>query len=115
VSYWDKPIFLTDAFSLHPEPGVMSPRFLFHLLRHRQERVHGMKRGAGVPHVRISDFESLRVPVPSLEEQARLTSILDRFDALVSDISIGLPAELNARRKQHQYYRDRLMTFKEAA
>ena len=40
---------------------------------------------------------------------------LDKFDALVNDLSIGLPAELNARRKQYEYYRDRLLTFKELA
>ena len=51
----------------------------------------------------------------SLEEQARIVAILDKFDALVNDLSIGLPAELAARRKQYEYYRDRLLTFEEAA
>ena len=48
-------------------------------------------------------------------EQERIVAILDKFDALVNDLSIGLPAELNARRKQYEYYRDRLLTFEEAA
>ena len=57
----------------------------------------------------------IRIPIPPLEEQARIVAILDKFDALVNDLSSGLPAELAARRTQYDYYRDRLLTFKEAA
>ena len=52
--------------------------------------------------------------MPSPDEQRRAVEILDKFDALVNDLSTGLPAELAARRKQYEYYRDRLLTFKEA-
>ncbi len=55
------------------------------------------------------------IPIPPLEEQARIVAILDKFDALVNDLSSGLPAELTARRRQYQYYRDRLLEFREAA
>ncbi len=48
-----------------------------------------------------------------LDEQERIVTILDKFDALVNDLSIGLPAELKARRQQYEYYRDRLLTFEE--
>ena len=54
------------------------------------------------------------VPVPSIEEQERIVAILDRFDALCNDITTGLPAEIEARQKQYEYYRDKLLTFKEA-
>jgi len=47
------------------------------------------------------------------KEQEHIVKNLDKFDALVNDISIGLPAELNARRKQYEYYREKLLTFKE--
>ncbi|MDN5351536.1 MAG: type restriction enzyme subunit [Clostridiales bacterium] len=53
------------------------------------------------------------IPVPSLQEQERIVAILDRFETLVNDITQGLPAEIEARRKQYEYYRDRLLTFKE--
>lgn len=59
-------------------------------------------------------FEKYPIPVPPLEEQARIVAILDKFDVLVNDLSSGLPAEIAARRKQYAYYRDRLLTFKEA-
>ena len=55
------------------------------------------------------------IPVPPLSEQERIVSILDKFDALANDISIGLPAEIQARQKQYEYYRDKLLSFKEAA
>jgi type I restriction enzyme S subunit len=53
----------------------------------------------------------IKIPIPPLAEQERIVAILDKFDALVNDISVGLPAELNARRKQYEYYRDKLLTF----
>ena len=53
------------------------------------------------------------IPIPSLFEQKRIVSILDRFDSLCNDITTGLPAEIEARRKQYEYYRDKLLTFKE--
>ena len=52
------------------------------------------------------------IPIPSLEEQEKIASILDRFDTLTTDITAGLPAEIEARRKQYEYYRDKLLTFK---
>lgn len=63
----------------------------------------------------IDGFSKIRIPIPPRDEQERIVAILDRFDALVNDISIGLPAELVARRQQYAHYRDRLLTFREAA
>lgn len=60
-----------------------------------------------------TDFEKLYVPIPKKVEQERIVSILDRFDKLCNDISEGLPAEIEARRKQYEYYRDKLLSFKE--
>lgn len=60
-------------------------------------------------------LERFQIPIPPLPEQERIVAILDKFDALVNDISSGLPAELEMRRKQYEYYRDRLLTFKPLA
>ncbi len=64
-----------------------------------------------VVHSKQSDIEQIVIPVPSLEEQARIVEILDRFDALCNDITAGLPAEIEARQQQYEYYRDKLLTF----
>ena len=56
----------------------------------------------------------IKIPVPSLEKQKQIVSILDKFEKLTNNISIGLPAEIEARRKQYEYYRNKLLTFKEA-
>ena len=53
------------------------------------------------------------VDVPPLTEQKRIVAILDRFDALCNDLTSGIPAEIEARQKQYEYYRDKLLTFKE--
>ena len=53
------------------------------------------------------------LPVPSIEEQQRVTAILDKFYAICNDLSSGLPAEITARQKQYEYYRDKLLAFKE--
>ncbi len=55
----------------------------------------------------------LRIPLIAKEEQVKISNLLDKFDALVNDLSSGLPAEIEARRKQYEYYRDKLLTFKE--
>ena len=52
------------------------------------------------------------IPVPSLDEQQRIVSILDRFDRITNDLTTGLPAEIEKRRQQYEYYRDKLLTFK---
>jgi len=65
-----------------------------------------------VVHSSIPALKEITIPIPSLEEQERIVSILDRFDALTTDIKNGLPAEIAARQKQYEYYRDLLLTFK---
>lgn len=60
----------------------------------------------------ISNYSQFSIPVPPLQEQDHIVSILDKFDALVGDLSTGLPAEINARRKQYEHYRTKLLTFK---
>jgi type I restriction enzyme S subunit len=72
-------------------------------------------RGSTLKTITKEEFTKFEIPIPSLEEQERIVSILDRFDALTNDITSGLPAEIVARRKQYEYYRDKLLTFKEAA
>ena len=57
-------------------------------------------------------MESILIPIIPLSEQQRIVSILDRFDTLTTDLTQGLPAEIEKRRQQYEYYRDKLLTFK---
>ena len=65
------------------------------------------------PKLTQDNLNKIPIPVPPLSEQQRIVDILDRFDALTTDITAGLPAEIEARRKQYEYYRDKLLTFKQ--
>ena len=67
--------------------------------------------GTKVRRVNANDLSKIIIPVPPLSEQQRIVDILDRFDTLCNDISSGLPAEIEARKKQYEYYRDKLLTF----
>ena len=115
VSYWKGKIFLTDAFSVDPHPEDMTPRFVYYLLQSKQAQLHSFKAGAGVPHVRVKEIEAYVVPVPDLKEQESIVATLDNFDALANNLAFGLPAEIAARRKQYEHYRDKLLTFPEKA
>ena len=70
---------------------------------------------SGFASVDMAKFKKIQIPIPPLAEQERIVAILDKFDALVNDISVGLPAELKARRKQYEYWRNKLLSFEEVA
>ena len=112
VSYWNKPIFVSDAFSIKAKGGIIITKYLYYYLLNKQEVIHSKKKGSCVPHVHIGDVITFPIPLPPLSEQERIVATLDKFDALVNDISQGLPAEIEARRKQYEYYRNKLLTFK---
>jgi type I restriction enzyme S subunit len=67
--------------------------------------------GGTMPLINKSDFSKIVVPVPSLDKQARIVAILDKFDALTHSITEGLPREIELRQKQYAYYRDLLLSF----
>lgn len=68
---------------------------------------------SSISQLTVPMISRYKVPVPPLEVQQRIVAILDRFDALCNDLTSGLPAEIEARQKQCEYYRDKLLTFKE--
>ena len=69
--------------------------------------------GGTIPRLYNDNIAKAVIAVPSIEEQKRIVSILDRFDAICNDLTSGLPAEIEARQKQYEYYRDKLLTFEE--
>lgn len=105
-----------DVRVLVPHDGV-DAGYVFQALRADSEQIRSscVRTDGSMAAVDSKSFFAWQIPLPSLSEQRRIAEKLRAFDALVSDLSIGLPAELAARRKQYEYYRDRLLTFKEAA
>ncbi len=94
---------------------TFNPDFLYHLLRTSLVyKEMAQRAGAGtVQNLNAEIVKSLVLPAPDLDVQERIVTILDKFDALVNDLSIGLPGELKTRRQQYEYYRDKLLTFRE--
>ena len=113
VSYWNQKIFVTDGFGYEEKSELITTKFLYYVLKNMESELNAMKRGAGVPHVSGEMLNSIKLPIPSLQDQQRIVEILDRFDTLCNDLSAGLPAEIEARQKQYEYYRDKLLSFKE--
>ena len=92
---------------------IVTNRYLFYYLSCFNEKILAYKKKGGTPSVNASDLVNIIVDVPPLTEQKRIVAILDRFDALCNDLTSGIPAEIEARQKQYEYYRDKLLTFKE--
>jgi len=89
-------------------------RYVFHWLSNEYEHLKALGEGSQ-SNINAKKVKSYPISLPPLEEQRRIVSILDRFDKLTNDLSSGLPAEIEARRKQYEYYRDRLLSFDELA
>jgi len=89
----------------------MNFKFLYHVLSIEAKKY--VLNGMGNPKLMSNVMATIKIPVPSLPVQQKIVSILDKFDTLVNDLTHGLPAEINARRTQYEYYRNKLLTFKE--
>ena len=111
VSFWDEPIFVSDAFSIVVDRSVLQPRFVYHWLSGRQEAIHALKSGGGIPHVYPKDVAKLRCPFPPLEVQREIVRILDQFTTLEAE----LEAELEARRTQYVHYRTHVLSYESLA
>lgn len=90
-------------------------KYIFYLLKSKYMKDYIQKsiKGSAQPNLNLQQLNDFVIPVPPLEQQQRIVDILDRFDTLCNDITSGLPAEIEMRQKQYEYYRDKLLTFKE--
>lgn len=107
VSWWTTPIFLSDAFSVHPKGDNLIPKYVYYYMVNIQQQIHNTKKGSGVPHVHGSSIAKFIIPIPPIEVQEEIVKILDSF----SDYA----AELQARKEQYEYYRNLLLTFNPSA
>ena len=103
------------VYVIKPKQDTISSKFLLYYLNSSFAKLDYSARivGSSVNSVPMSELKKIKIPIPPREEQDRIVTILDKFDTLVNDISAGLPAEIAARRQQYEYYRTKLLTFKE--
>ena len=111
VNYASGDFYATEHAVVVQSKGDYTQRFLFHLLTHMN--LNQYKSAGAQPGLAVKNLQELVAPVPSIEIQNRIVKVLDDFDSICSDLNIGLPAEINARQKQYEYYRDALLTFVE--
>ena len=111
VIYDGQPAYFQDSniVWIDNDERRVSNRYLYHLYH----TITWKTEGGTIKRLYNENLTNVAVPVPPLDEQERVVKILDRFDKLTNDISEGLPAEIEARRRQYEYYRDRLLTFKQ--
>lgn len=119
--------FITTKFYANAHCYVLIPdykkvvnRFIYHLLKLNQERLMTKQHGAGIPALRTNEILDILIPIPSpnnpkksLEIQQKIVAILDTFSELTAELTTELTAELTARKKQYNYYREQLLSFKD--
>lgn len=112
--------YRTGKFSITNVCGLLKvtndevlPKYLFHVLSCTSGSY--VSKGMGNAKLMSNVMARIKVPVPSVEEQKRIINLLDRLKTYCNDITFGLPAEIAARQKQYEYYRDKLLTFKQLA
>ena len=102
------------VYSIKPDRTLLLSKYLRYLLMTDSIKQAYLKKAAGgtVQSVPMKEMRQLRIPLPPIEEQRFIVDLIDRFDSLCNDITAGLPAEIEARQKQYEYYRDKLLSFK---
>jgi type I restriction enzyme S subunit len=111
---YDNQICSTGFCVLRANLNLVLPKWVFYNISTSAfyTYIEKNQKGASYPAISDKEVKAYKIPLPPIEEQQRIIDILDRFDTLCNDISAGLPAEIAARQKQYEYYRDKLLTFK---
>lgn len=114
IVYGVEGCFHNNFFKVTPIINL-NKKYLYHVLNSTQMFNEMLRAASGgtVPDLPHKKFYKLEIGLPSIEEQKKIVTILDKFENLISDISIGLPAEIELRRKQYEYYRNKLLSFEE--
>ena len=112
IGFSEVPFWSSDGCYTTTHENILSQKFLYYFLASRQNYFMSKVRYGGIPTLDRIVLEKYEVPIPPLAEQERIVGILDRFESLTTSLAAGLPAEIAARRRQYEHYRDRLLTFR---
>lgn len=112
--YYDKPCSFKNEMWAYTCEKPLTVKYLYYFLKLHVGyfRMIGEQMGS-MPQISLSVTENFNISLPSLNEQERIVTVLEKFDKLINDISEGIPAEIEARRKQYEYYRNKLLSFEE--
>jgi type I restriction enzyme S subunit len=107
-------VFQRHIAILRPNREHILPRYMYHTMQSTDfyKQANSGAKGAAQRTIGLATLGNMTIPVPPLDVQERLVSILDRFDTLCNDITSGLPAEIEVRKRQYEYYRDKLLDFR---
>ena len=108
-------VFQRHIAILRPNNAIVKSKYLFHAMQSTDFKIQADKlaKGAAQKTIALSSLAKMYMPVPDMNVQERIVNVLDNFEAICTDLNIGLPAEIEARQKQYEYYRDLLFTFAE--
>lgn len=97
------------------DPDKTSSGYVEYIIQSTKTKLEekGKEKSSAQSNINLGTFEQLKLPFPSLAEQARIVAILDKFEALTSSITEGLPREIALRQQQYEHYRDLLLSFPE--
>ena len=105
------------VYAIKPDKTKITSKYLRYILTSSEIRRSYLSKIAGgtVKSISMSDLKNVSIPLPPIAEQERIVAILDRFDSLCNSLTEGLPAEIELRKKQYEYYRDKLLDFEKAS
>ena len=112
VGYSSREFWSSDGCFCFSHNESLNQRYLYYVLQCMEGSIKAKVRKAGIPTLDNKVIAKIKIPIPPLSEQQRIVSILDKFDTLTSSISEGLPKEIELRRKQYEYYREQLLSFR---
>ena len=113
---YDKISYINQRVGMFKPHSELSERFLFHILSTKTNDFYIMAGGGAQPNLSSNQLMTeILIPIPPMEVQEKIVAILDRFETLVNDLTQGLPAEIAAVKEQYEYYRNKLLTFKQIA
>ena len=91
--------------------NIINNRFLYHFLKSKESYLSECRHGATIPSLDKKSIFEINISLPNMKIQIEISSILDKFDEYINDINKGLPYEIELRKKQYEYYRNKLLTF----
>ena len=112
VVYYDKPFTFKNEMWAYTTDNLVTLKYLFYFLKNNVKRFQDIASEKGsMPQISLPVTENLEVPLPPLNIQKKIVDVLDNFDKICTDLSIGLPAEIEARQKEYEFYRNELLSF----